>query len=358
MAIYKYDTKEGTKYLFKISLFGKQFLRRGFNSKEAAIAASKQFLVNFGNAKEFITFNELLDAFINYKKDFLKPTTFYNMNLSIEKHIRGHIPNKAVNKINYNDLYQWRNYIINLDLTYKKRYYILINQIFRFCNDFFDYDCKAVKMLPPFKSSNPDISLLSKEKYITYEDFKKFIKACETRKLRVLFILTYFTGLRLGEVLGLQKQCYDASTKTLYIYQSLTNKTGTRKSVLLSPKSKESIRKYYLPEFLSEMLEEYIKLYINKDTDFIFKISRSVLSREINRICEKAKIEKFHFHQLRSTDTTMLFELGIPIEDISKYLGHTSINTTKKHYLELTDSRKQNISNVLQEHFSKDFDTK
>lgn len=54
----------------------------------------------------------------------------------------------------------------------------------------------------------------------------------------------------------------------------------------------------------------------------------------------------------------MLFELGIPIEDISKYLGHTSINTTKKHYLELTDSRKQNISNVLQERFSKDFDTK
>lgn len=106
------------------------------------------------------------------------------------------------------------------------------------------------------------------------------------------------------------------------------------------------------------MLEEYLKLYINKDTDFIFKISRSVLSREINRLCEKAKIEKFHFHQLRSTDTTMLFELGIPIEDISKYLGHTSINTTKKHYLELTDSRKQNISNVLQEHFSKDFDTK
>lgn len=131
MAIYKYDTKEGTKYLFKISLFGKQFLRRGFNSKEAAIAASKQFLVNFGNAKEFITFNELLDAFINYKKDFLKPTTFYNMNLSIDKHIRGHIANKQVNKINYNDLYQWRNYIINLDLTYKKRYYILINQIFR-----------------------------------------------------------------------------------------------------------------------------------------------------------------------------------------------------------------------------------
>lgn len=79
MAIYKYDTKEGTKYLFKISLFGKQFLRRGFDSKESAIAASKQFLVNFGNAKEFVTFNELLDAFINYKKDFLKPTTFYNM---------------------------------------------------------------------------------------------------------------------------------------------------------------------------------------------------------------------------------------------------------------------------------------
>ena len=144
----------------------------------------------------------------------------------------------------------WRKYIEELDLTYKKRYYILINQIFRFCNDFFDYDCKVVKMLPPFKTSAPDITLLDKEKYVSYEDFKKFIKACETRKLRVLFILTYFTGLRLGEVLGLQKQCYDASTKTLYIYQSLTNKTGTRKSVLLSPKSKESIRKYYLPEFL------------------------------------------------------------------------------------------------------------
>lgn len=145
MAIYKYDTKEGTKYLFKISLFGKQFLRRGFNSKEAAIIASKQFLINYGNAKEFVTFNELLNAFINYKKDFLKPTTFYNMNLCIEKHIRPYIPNKAVNKINYNDLYQWRNYIFNLDLTYKKRYYILLIKYLDFVMTFSIMIAKLLK---------------------------------------------------------------------------------------------------------------------------------------------------------------------------------------------------------------------
>ena len=355
MAIYSYETKQGIKYLFKISVNGRQIMRRGFNSKESAQIASRQYIVNYDYNVEYTTFNELLEAFVNYKKDFLKPTSFYNLKLSINNHIKSHLPNKAVNELSYNDFYLWRDYINKLDITYKRRYYILINQIFKFCSDFYGYDCKAVKMLPPFKSPLPDVSLLNREKFISYDDFKKFIAACETRKLRVLFILTYFTGLRLGEALGLQKRCYDESTKTLYIYQSLTNKVGVKKSVLLSPKSKESIRKYYLPNFISEMLEEYLKLYISKDTDFIFKISRTCLNRDMARICEKVKIEKFHFHQLRSTDTTMLFELGIPIEDISKYLGHTSINTTKKHYLELTDSRKQNISNVLQNRFSNDF---
>jgi site-specific recombinase XerD len=40
-----------------------------------------------------------------------------------------------------------------------------------------------------------------------------------------------------------------------------------------------------------------------------------------------------HHHQLRDTFAVGLLEKGVPMEVVSKALGHESIKTTEKHYV-------------------------
>jgi integrase len=40
----------------------------------------------------------------------------------------------------------------------------------------------------------------------------------------------------------------------------------------------------------------------------------------------------FHSHQLRDTYAVELLKAGVPLEDVSKLLTHTSVTTTERHY--------------------------
>lgn len=355
MPVYSYKTKSGNRWMFKISIEGVQFLRRGYKLKTDAIKAEAMFISMYDDKVIIPLFNDLVESYFEYASQSLKETTVYNLRHRINKHIVNRIPNKRVDKLKYSHFANWRKYIQNADLVSKNTMLSFLRRIFEFCKSFYGYDCSAVRLIPVFKDHTPKITDFKTEKFVSYDDFKKFVNFVDNDMNKILFILTYFTGLRLGEVLGLQTESFDSKTSTLLIYQSLTNKVGKGKSILQSPKSKSSVRKYYLPGFISKMLNDYTIKNKLKKKDFIFKISRTTLNRVIEKACSKSGISKFHFHQLRSTDSTLLHQLGVPIDDIAKYLGHTSSKVTTDHYLELSEVKKKEISELLQSNFSDDF---
>lgn len=208
-----------------------------------------------------------------------------------------------------------------------------------------------------FVNGKTPIQILTilREKNIVDDDFQKFLNVIPA-KFYCFFVVSYFTGIRLGEALGLTKKSFKDGQ--LFIYQTRTNQVGMKKSVVLSPKTKTSVRIYFLADFLVKLLEEYINSLDLKEDDFLFDFGRTTIRRIITSGCEKAKIDFFHFHQLRSTESTLLYNLGIPLEDISKYLGHSSTTITSKYYLEMLNDNKKRIANILDEKFGKDFKSK
>lgn len=59
------------------------------------------------------------------------------------------------------------------------------------------------------------------------------------------------------------------------------------------------------------------------------------VGRAFESLTKQAGIRKLNFHALRHTWTSNAYHDGMPIEDISKYLGHGSVEFTRRHYLHL-----------------------
>ena len=75
-----------------------------------------------------------------------------------------------------------------------------------------------------------------------------FLAASESHRLHAMFVMAIGTGLRQGELLGLQWQDIDFEKKTVTVARSLT--TVQSKFVLKSPKTKSSRRTIKLPDFV------------------------------------------------------------------------------------------------------------
>jgi len=109
---------------------------------------------------------------------------------------------------------------------------------------------------------------------------------------------------------------------------SLNGKFGKRRILPLSPSLCEILwrRKLYKYPFdftvhqASNMAEKYYKL---------------------------AKIENANLHTLRKTCGSILIQQGLDIYRVSKWLGHSSVAVTEKHYVDLLQSEYQDIAYTI-----------
>ena len=81
----------------------------------------------------------------------------------------------------------------------------------------------------------------------------------------------------------------------------------------------------------------YGKPYFTKEHSIYFLLnlkgnppSSSLVGKRLNLLLKKASIEKsICLHGLRHSIATHLLQQGMPLEQISKFLGHTSLDSTQ-----------------------------
>lgn len=127
-------------------------------------------------------------------------------------------------------------------------------------------------------------------------------------------------------------------------------KTIKRETVISNTKTSASIREVPLPSNLLKALEEWRKIrWIRereteisflKPTDLVFSNNSGKLRSYqglrpmFNRLMKKHGLENYnlHFHTLRHTFSTMLFEAGENPKVVQMLLGHKDVTTTLKIY--------------------------
>jgi integrase/recombinase XerD len=68
---------------------------------------------------------------------------------------------------------------------------------------------------------------------------------------------------------------------------------------------------------------------------------------DLRQVFRAAGMLEGHPHQLRHTFAVSLLEKGVPLEEVSKALGHESIKTTEKYYAKWIKGRQDRLDTLI-----------
>ena len=203
-----------------------------------------------------------------------------------------------------------------------------------------------------------------KPRALTRDEQATLIRVVRKSKRLLMFavVLALYTGMRKGEILGLQWRDMDLDAKRISVNKQPTRhyditEPGDRRSVLdlTTTKTESSVRFVYLFDELADEFMAYKKKMMqwkiengfeHSESDFVFcnHLNAAIEPRRFyqyyKELLTEAGIENANFHTLRHTFTTRCLESGIDIVTISKMLGHTTTRLTADTYSHLLDEYK------------------
>jgi integrase len=202
---------------------------------------------------------------------------------------------------------------------------------------------------------------------------RALLSSIEGDRLEALYIVALSLGLRRGEALALRWQDVDLDRGTISICRSLQrvhNKPladgsfpeGKRtRLVFKSPKTGSSWRTRpmapaciaALRRHRSRQAQERLAAASWADPDLVFTtpigtaIDPDNFSKEFSRQCKVAGLGHRHPHISRHTAATLLLAQGVPLHEVSDFLGHSSISVTKDVYGHLDPERGRAVAEAM-----------
>lgn len=187
---------------------------------------------------------------------------------------------------------------------------------------------------------------------------------------RVMVTLALTTGLRRGELLGLEWKHLDFNNGILDVSQSLIHALKGE-VIVKSPKTKKSIRKVALPSSMLKELKEYYAYRMQERNDvgdswysgdWFFMFSHpdgQPFHHErpylwFRQFIKKNGFRYIRFHDLRHTSATILINQGVHAKIISERLGHGSIATTMNIYGHALRTADQAAADKFESFFTSD----
>lgn len=194
---------------------------------------------------------------------------------------------------------------------------------------FINYKSKLVEVERPFLSQEEIEVMFSKE-----------FKTERLNQVKDIFLFSCFTGLAYADVKKLSyKNIGLGIDGERWIFINRT-KTDTRSNIPLLPIATAILDKYKdHPQVVNQ--EKLLPVLSNQKMNAYLK--------EIADVCEINK--ELTFHIARHTfATTVTLSNGVPIESVSKMLGHKNLKTTQ-HYAKILDLKVSNDMQILKEKF-------
>jgi integrase len=168
--------------------------------------------------------------------------------------------------------------------------------------------------------------------------------------------MAILTGMRRGELLGLQWGDIDWNSNTIFVRRSLywaannAVKEGELRFEFVSPKTKRSVRAVVMSPELKRALEIHKMTCTESPYDLVFCNREgnpidpdNMVKREFHPTLVAAGLRQIRFHDLRHSYTSLLIAQGENIKFIQSQLGHSSIQTTLDRYGHLLPVTQQGV---------------
>lgn len=165
-------------------------------------------------------------------------------------------------------------------------------------------------------------------------------EACIKPREKALVDFLYSTGCRISECTALTINDIDWATRSVKIRHGKGDKART---TYFNEESEVSLKKY-----LSSKGHETEALFSSSRYPY-GKVSKEALEAEIRRVRSRVPNLPVQVvpHAFRDTFATTLAQNGMPIEQVQKLLGHTSISTTMRYVRVSQNDAKINHSKFI-----------
>lgn len=167
--------------------------------------------------------------------------------------------------------------------------------------------------------------------------YDKALKFERLDQVRDIFLFCCFTGLAYADVKKLHTDDIVMDIKGERWIKTNRTKTNTRSSIPILPTAEVILEKYSSHQELND--GRLLPVLSNQKMNAYLK--------EIGDLCGIKK--NLTFHLARHTfATTVTLSNGVPIESVSKMLGHTSLRTTQ-HYAKILDRKVSEDMSILRQ---------
>jgi integrase len=199
-----------------------------------------------------------------------------------------------------------------------------------------------IPALPKIKVEEPPTLPLTDAQYAKLLDtIYGVVPPAAQAKVHALFQLMRWSGLAIRDALTLERGEIQHDKKGIYRVVTARQKTGTHVSVPIPP----------------AIAEELLKV-LNGNARYVFwsgngeeeSITKTWAKYYIAPVFKKAGLAgQGHMmsHRLRDTFAVDLLAKGVPLEEVSKLLGHESIKTTERHYAKWVKGRQDRLDSLV-----------
>lgn len=352
-------------------------------------AKQYEFQISGGIREDIVNRMTIYDYVSNWLKTFkynsVKNTTYDGLEYALEVRVKPYaIANVQLKNLSTEICQQYINELTNSDKKYTlatiTKTYNMLNQCLTHAENVGDIQRNPMRYakLP----SSDKVQAKTKEIAILVPDeIKKVVaKAKECFKNDVpkyyygdVIILMLFTGMRIGECLGLRWSDIDLINNTIKIDNTIStvinrdsdadgsseNKKRKTKMIDTSPKTKKSNRTIPINNTAREAI-----LSIRNRTRTEMSPNSYVVVTKTGKLCNARNISRtfdailtacgidknlYSPHSLRHTFVSMLLNKGVDMKIISELVGHEKVSTTYNIYAHLMPEQKENSVKLLDE---------
>lgn len=156
---------------------------------------------------------------------------------------------------------------------------------------------------------------------ITDEMIEKLRDNCTCVRDLAMIDLLYSTGIRVGELVGLNISDIDFEERECIVF----GKGDKERRVYFDAKAK-----LHLQEYIESRTDDNPALFVTLDAPHA-RLKISGVEIRVRELGRKLNIDKIHSHKFRRTMATRAIDKGMPIEQVQKILGHSQIDTTMQY---------------------------
>ncbi len=192
-------------------------------------------------------------------------------------------------------------------------------------------------------------------KVLTLDEQERFLTAAKESVNYKHFLFILQTGVRSSELRGLKWDDVDFQNRIIHIRRNVTHDsnnnsfitgelktssgqrdipmTKTAYDLLMAMKCQQAAKKNRVIQF-----EFADHVFLNRNGRLL---PNSNYDRYLEKICDKAGIERISMHTLRHTFATRCIESGMKPKTLQKILGHANISMTMDLYVHVTEEEKE-----------------